>query len=310
MVDNTLFRSQYEKIAPAMRDYGRRSKESWCITQRNNQAYATVPHLHDFIQLRYVRSGSALFSLGDITFQQKPRSLVFVPPLTEHTVMNRPAAEYCDIINIYISEKMLFDSIAISNDMSLGSFIYLVLVLLNLNLMEPGLQLKGPVAGKIEQLLDQICGERTNRCLYYSQHPPEGFIELLHMIALETRSCFKKYTDLIDRYSYSLTNTFQYIMENYMKDLPMDHLYRQAFMSKTAFHVAFKQATGKSPNQYLRYVRVFQACELLISTELSLNEIALMCGFGSLSDFGRVFKQLSHIQPGQYRQQYKTGFQV
>lgn len=47
--------------------------------------------------------------------------------------------------------------------------------------------------------------------------------------------------------------------------------------------------------------RVEKAKYFLNGTELSLHEIAELCGFSSEFHFSRVFKQLNGIPPGQYR---------
>jgi AraC family transcriptional regulator len=54
--------------------------------------------------------------------------------------------------------------------------------------------------------------------------------------------------------------------------------------------------------EYLRRFRVREACKRLGGRELTLAEIALQVGFADQSHFTRVFKRLTGLTPGEYRQ--------
>ena len=54
------------------------------------------------------------------------------------------------------------------------------------------------------------------------------------------------------------------------------------------------------PEVVSRY-RVSTACALITNTEQSITEIALTCGFGSIRNFNRRFKQIMGITPKEYR---------
>ncbi|MEI3004421.1 MAG: AraC family transcriptional regulator [Victivallales bacterium] len=62
-----------------------------------------------------------------------------------------------------------------------------------------------------------------------------------------------------------------------------------------------KRLFGKSFSALLQERRVEKAKYFLNGTELSLHEIAELCGFSSEFHLSRVFKQLNGIPPGQYR---------
>ena len=62
-----------------------------------------------------------------------------------------------------------------------------------------------------------------------------------------------------------------------------------------------KKLFGKSFSVLLQERRVEKAKYFLNGTELSLHEIAKLCGFSSEFHLSRVFKQLNGIPPGRYR---------
>jgi AraC-like DNA-binding protein len=55
--------------------------------------------------------------------------------------------------------------------------------------------------------------------------------------------------------------------------------------------------------QYVAHLRMTKAKELLLTTELSVTDIALSCGYPSVNLFIRGFKELHAVTPLQYRKQ-------
>jgi AraC-like DNA-binding protein len=63
----------------------------------------------------------------------------------------------------------------------------------------------------------------------------------------------------------------------------------------------FKYYTGKSPQEYIKDYRLSKAEHLLRTTDLSLIDIVLSCGFSGQSYFGEVFKQQYGVSPARFR---------
>lgn len=63
----------------------------------------------------------------------------------------------------------------------------------------------------------------------------------------------------------------------------------------------FKQASGKSPIQYLQQVRIDNAKELLKTSNLSISEIAYSVGYPDNSYFSALFKKIMSLSPKEYR---------
>ncbi len=64
----------------------------------------------------------------------------------------------------------------------------------------------------------------------------------------------------------------------------------------------FRVAMGCSPSEYLTELRLRRAATLLVSTNLSVSEIALEVGYLSLSHFSRVFRERFGKTPRAFRQ--------
>ena len=62
-------------------------------------------------------------------------------------------------------------------------------------------------------------------------------------------------------------------------------------LSQSSLRRAFASHLGLSPVQYLTQLRMKRAVELLMNSELSIKEIALLCGYDDEKYFSRVFKK-------------------
>ncbi|GGD59125.1 helix-turn-helix transcriptional regulator [Paenibacillus nasutitermitis] len=69
----------------------------------------------------------------------------------------------------------------------------------------------------------------------------------------------------------------------------------------------FKRHVGKSFIEYLHELRVGRAVSYLVSTQLSVSEIALEVGFDNFRTFSRVFKDLKGTTPKEFRSHYRQG---
>ncbi len=72
-------------------------------------------------------------------------------------------------------------------------------------------------------------------------------------------------------------------------------------LSYNHFSTSFKRTVGRSFNDYITLLRISEAEKLLLSSEKSITEIALSCGFASTSHFISRFKTQKGITPGQLR---------
>lgn len=67
------------------------------------------------------------------------------------------------------------------------------------------------------------------------------------------------------------------------------------------FSCLFKKATQKTFTQYITDVKIANAKKLLALNTLSVSDICISCGFGSVSNFNRSFKSAVGCSPSRYR---------
>ncbi len=98
-----------------------------------------------------------------------------------------------------------------------------------------------------------------------------------------------------------LKEIITFIEDNYYDKITLPLLAKKAGMSPKYFCSVFYKMTQKTPIEYLNAYRIECACEKLITTDKTVTEIALFCGFNDVSYFTKTFRKYKNKTPLQYR---------
>ncbi len=98
----------------------------------------------------------------------------------------------------------------------------------------------------------------------------------------------------------AVEKAMEYIKNNLTSELSLEKVASVAKFAPSYFHKLFKAATGKPLHRYIEDFRIEKAIELLITTEMTLTQIAYECGFSSQSYFSYAFKRHTGITPRTY----------
>jgi len=83
-------------------------------------------------------------------------------------------------------------------------------------------------------------------------------------------------------------------------DYSIDSLCREMAMSRTLFYVKLKSFTGKSPQDFIRIIRLERAAQMLRSGR-SVADTATLAGFENPKYFSTVFKKYFGVSPSKYQ---------
>ena len=107
-----------------------------------------------------------------------------------------------------------------------------------------------------------------------------------------------------DKYNISnkyILEIIRYIEKNYNNEISIQDLINLVPLSRRSFEVKFKSETGISIYQFMINYRVEKFANLLITSDRSLFDIALECGFSDSKNISRVFKKIKGVSPQEYR---------
>ncbi|MDB5143635.1 MAG: hypothetical protein JWQ66_2348 [Mucilaginibacter sp.] len=79
-------------------------------------------------------------------------------------------------------------------------------------------------------------------------------------------------------------------------------------MSHSNLYKKVKSISGKSINEFIRYIRLRKAAEILINTECRVNEAAFQAGFNNLKYFRNQFSKVFEMTPSEFIKKYRKSF--
>ncbi len=120
-------------------------------------------------------------------------------------------------------------------------------------------------------------------------------------------SMFESNIDLVDRsrYSEAVEKSIEFIEQNYQSIVNVSEIADHVNLSPDYFSRLFRKEVGETLNSYLINFRLEKASIILISSNLSIQEVARKVGIENGSYFSKCFKKKFNTQPIQFRVQTK-----
>ena len=101
--------------------------------------------------------------------------------------------------------------------------------------------------------------------------------------------------------SIHVQEAIAYIKNYYSQKITVEDIANYLALNRSYLYTIFMNSLGISPKDFLTEFRISRGKEQLALTNLSVEEIAVSCGYRNSLAFGKVFKQKMGITPTQYR---------
>ena len=102
----------------------------------------------------------------------------------------------------------------------------------------------------------------------------------------------------------AITGITRYLQEHLAEEISLSVLSEQFHLNPQYISQLFKSEIGVNFLAYLTNIRMEKAKKLLLSTSLSIAEVAEQSGYGDYRVFTKVFKKSEGITPSQYRRDF------
>lgn len=94
----------------------------------------------------------------------------------------------------------------------------------------------------------------------------------------------------------------EYITKNFSEDLKACDLSEKFNISVIDLNKAVKSQVARSFYDFLNFLRINRACELLLESEMNITEIAIEVGYNTVKTFRRNFVEQRHMTPVKFRE--------
>lgn len=251
---------------------------------------------HHELELSCVLEGEGTYLVEGVTYDLRPGDVMLFPNTDRHFLHLRADQKLTNLV-IHFDPAFIWNSLA-------GDLDYRFLSLF----FERGpefahrLDRNNPVTADIHRLLCDIYDEMC-RC--------EDCYELMVKVKLQMLL-----VTIIRNYSYGntahrrplaehdisqLNKVGAYIEEHLFEEIRLSQLAAVIHVTPTYFSALFKRYYGIPPIEYIINKRVRHAIELIRTTNRSLTDIAMSCGFNNSTNFYKAFRRVTGRTPFVYR---------
>jgi AraC-like DNA-binding protein len=260
-------------------------------------------HRHDFLEFSYVVAGCGSEAINGIHHAMLPGTFTFILPYQIHELFTDPGEELV-LFNCMFSMDLLMET---------GAKLEMEELLTDTDELTAFVQLFDEDHQRIKLLIEEMFLEYKGNERRKSSLLKAKLTEILIRFDRYRRKGQNVTADLQPmleppkkRIKNLRWHIIHHIQRSYQEPLMLSDLANVFAMSMSRISECIKETTGQTFVQYLNDLRIRHACSLLISTEMSVSEIAYEVGYGSYKTFSRLFRDQKGVVPTLYRKQKKA----
>jgi AraC-like DNA-binding protein len=297
---NLYFARQLKKdLKAAIHKSGIPPTQIFVIRHLEDKHFDPLWHAHSEYQLFVVLEGTGTRFIGDSIKAFRPGELILTGPHLPHVwrsddrYFERKNPAKVSGIVIYLNENFLGEHILEKEEM-------LALKKLFTKSMR-GLEFYGQKRLQVIQLMKELT----------HLHGLPSVIHLLHI--LEVLAGTKEYhyisstayDDSFDQHETDrLNKVYEYVFSNFRKKVLLEDLADLLHMTPTSFSRYFTMKNSKPFSKFIAEIRIKHACKMLTETDESIAQICYECGFNTLSNFNKQFKEIMSTKPTDYKKEF------
>lgn len=157
-------------------------------------------------------------------------------------------------------------------------------------------------------LLENLPGDTGASFAAYGKVIQEESFARIRSLLLElTHTLAAEFTEEQKPQSHAIVLAKQYIHQNYAQPLSLNIIADQVHLSARYLSSLFMEEEGIGINRYIKKVRSQKASELLLGTNMKVNEICERVGYANLSYFCKCFQEDFGMTPDKFRSQPNQG---
>lgn len=252
-----------------------KNENNLSVTRRDIEGTAEI-HLHNYYELELILEGEGEQNLNGTVYSLKKGTVYLLTPIDFHSLSTE---KYVKVINISFDETLISPEWRLLFVNRRKDLIF---------------NAEGQDFENIKYLFFMVEEEINNGELYDTQ-ALRHLTELL-FISVARNTVTEKKENKVNTKPY-----MQYIFQHFREELTLTQIANLSGYTPHYFSALFHNETGRCFTDFLNDLRINYAKMLLDTTSLSVTEIGEKSGFGSQSNFFRVFSQQIGCSPNTYR---------
>lgn len=252
-------------------------------------------HWHSFFEITYVESGAACYYVNGKAFEVSTGDIIIFNNVEPHgwQILQQE-------MHVLV---MIFSADFIAGYGDLSDMEYLQPFIERGSNFRNKVRKEDDAAGQISSLMKEILMEWEQQKTGSRLMIKADVLRILTMLIRHYQND-EKMPELLKEKKKAmkrLQGAFDYIDRSYCGKVTLSEAAAAVYMSPNYFSSYFHRATELSFSEYVTMQRIRKANELLATTEKSIYEIAMACGFPNLSNFYRLYKKHTGVSPRNHR---------
>ena len=256
-------------------------------------------HWHDHFEIALVEEGSGTFMFGRRSLAAERGDIFFIDNTQPHVALADQGMPLRLLLVLFRPELLAGPG---CRELDLG---YLAPFRVDERSWSPRVRGTTELAAQVGPVLRQLAAVHAHR------EPAERHLAdatLRMALALVTRDKGAAMTAGAARAAADrreqIRPVLAYVDGHCRESITLDDVAEVVHVSPSRVRHVFKDVTGVSFKEYVTQVRVAEAKRLLLSTDLSVAEIARLVSYTNLNQFYKVFYRSCAMSPGEYRRYY------
>ena len=274
------------------------SPKSFCCALHFADGTKTQLHTHDYIELAYVVEGEFCQKISgkNITFSKGELCLIDKNCLHQDYLMSQSAT----ILFLGIANDM-FSEIMNENITTQKIISFLQSALLKQKDLQQYIHFKPmeDAEGELEECLRLLLKELYNNDIG-SHYICKGLLLRIFRI-ISTKYEFSLSREQKKTMNWILFEEISAYIKQHYASVTIQELANQFHFQEDYFNRLIKNKTGLTYSAYVQQIRLDRAEHLLISSDKSVDEIALDAGYHNKGYFYKIFKERYGMTPSKYR---------
>ncbi len=271
------------------------------VKELQERHFDPIWHAHSEYQLFVVLNGTGTRFIGDSIKAFQAGELIFTGPHVPHVWRNDDvyfqagSGLRASGIVIYLNENFLGEYFLEKEE------IVMLKKLFTKSLR--GLDFFGSPRQHVIALMKELT----------SLHGLPSLIHVLRILEILSRTKEYRYissrphVDTLDQHEADrLNKVYEYVFKNFRRKIRLQDLAELLHMTPTSFSRYFTMKNNKSFSRFISEIRIKHACKMLTESDESVSHICYSCGFDTLSNFNKQFREITMRKPTQYRKEFMS----